>query len=324
MGKKVIALASGDWHIHNFRQHAKPTMSRLDWCLKMVKELAHIAKSYGVPHLFTGDLVHSPKEAENETLTRFVKVFTENFRNQPFIGISGNHDLSQKNSIEHRSPSWLGLIQDKITFLDNCERTAIQLGIGVWGVPYMNYDQDMVTMVKRLTKDRKSFKGKAILLLHSDFPGAKTPEGFEVAETEHIPRDLDKFFKDWDLVLCGHIHKAQRLSKKVYMLGTPMQLDAGQEGEKCGYWLIYEDMSVKHMELKDYPKFITLQPGESPKETHDFYITPRAESDDDEVSNGEFIMTNTRSKLAKNYCKVKGIKSKEKKRALIQILNQAE
>lgn len=331
MSKKIIAIASGDWHLNKFRQFNTPNMSRLDWGMKMVKEIGAVCKLYGnVPHLFTGDLIHNPKEVENEVISRFLNVYGKVFdrENIRFIGISGNHDLSEKNTGDHKSPSYMNGMKsfDTIEVLDHHTKGVVINGnVKVYGIPYMNNDYDLVRMVKKYTKYRNEFPMlKSILILHSDFPGAKTPEGYEVAETEYIPRDLDKFFRDWDLVLCGHIHKKQRLSKKVYMLGSPIQLDAGQEGEECGYWEIYEDLSLKFIELKNYPKFITLKFGEKSKQDINFYIEKRATKEDNLVSNTEFILSNTRIQLAKNYCKVKGIKDKAKKRALIKVLNNTE
>src|SRR5690606_6989935 len=103
-------------------------------------------------------------------------------------------------------------------------------GATVWGLPYFNNDHDLKEAILKLKDQIKRThkdKGLKILLLHTDMPGAKTPEGFTIGETQSIPRNLDKFFEEWDLVLCGHIHKPQKLSEKCYMLGCPIQQNIG-------------------------------------------------------------------------------------------------
>lgn len=331
MGKKVIAIASADWHIHRFKQFNDTGVNRLDWGLKMVSEIADACRMFKVPLLFPGDLIHNPKEVENVTITRFLNTYYKEFEKfrVPFLGISGNHDLSEKNTLKHKSPSYLhGLdgVFNTFTCLDN-RSTILDVNFSnrtrVVGIPFMNNDYDLVGEIKKQTAGLKEsgFK-RNILMLHSDFPGAKTPSGYEIAETQHIPKDLNIFFKDWDLVICGHIHKAQQLAKNVYMLGSPIQLDRGQAKEKCGYWKIYEDFTMKFHELRNFPKFIYLKKGETAYNDKDFFILPEAIKEDVEASKKEFALSNTRKQLAKNYCTLKGVEDREKRIALINVLNE--
>lgn len=322
--RKVIAIASADWHLHRFRNFDIDG-SRLDWGIKAAREIMNASIKLGVPLLFAGDLLHTPKEIETETNAKLQNLFRDN--DTHIAWIAGNHDMSEKNSLTHRSPNHLDAIQGKITTLDLELHLGLHMpGIAIWGIPYMNSDLDLRKSIDKLRPYAKAHSTSIkILLLHSDAPGAKTPEGFTINETEHIPRNLDKFFKEWDLVLFGHIHKPQQLSKRCYMLGSPIHQTAGDTGIEMGYWRVYSDKTMKFIPLKNYPKFIRLKEGEiKPKDTIDYYIDPEVVLVDEEVNMGEFNITNSKSKLARSYIALKNIKSKTRKRALIKVLNETE
>lgn len=320
---KVIALAFADLHIHKFRNFNDKPPGRLHWCLEVLRIISLNAMHRDVPVLFMGDLFHNPKEIENETMSKTQRYFYKYFEQNkiPFLAISGNHDLSEKNSIDHKSPSHLDSFLHFQWFGKMDNHSAQYEGFYIAGIPYMNNDKDVVEMEKQLRKGAKKGDGVKVLMLHGDFPGAVTPSGFKVNETEHITKET---FKYWDLVLCGHIHKAQTLSDKVYMLGTPLHQDAGDEGNVNGYWEVYDNGKMKFIPIKDTPKFRTLKPGETPSNTTDYWITPEQVLEDEDSEEGEFSLSNKRDKLAKRYCKLRGVKSKAKRRALIEILNQPE
>jgi DNA repair exonuclease SbcCD nuclease subunit len=315
MSKEIVAIATADWHIHKFRQFNRPEKSRLDWCIWMVRNLLNKSAELKVPLLFAGDLIHNPKEVENETITRVIDTIGYNIR-QPFIAISGNHDMSEKNALGHKSPSYLAAFKHLANFhrVDNAFWSNDKLA--VWGIPYMNDSQDVNIQLKKLSKDPGSDRLK-ILLLHTDLLGAKTPEGFSVNES----KIKTKYFKNWDLVLAGHIHMGQKLGKNVYMLGTPIAQDAGHVGIPCGYWEIYSDASVEFVELKNFPKFIKGE--QDPTDELNYFLPPEEITEENEREVGKFTLNQSRDSLAKKYCKVKGIKDKKKRQALIKILNES-
>jgi len=234
--------------------------------------------------------------------------------------------MCRKNSLEHQSPHHLESLRnfEILDYHDGLPFASHGGDIYVWGVPYMNNDRDTKKAVIKLKKQAKKemYNDRIkILLLHTDLPGAKTPEGFVINETEHFSNKLDKFFKPWDLVLCGHIHLPQRLSKKCFMLGPPIHQTAGDEGHDFGYWEVYSDKTMKFKPLKGFPKFITLKKGEEPKDDGNYYIKPDEVLVEEETESGDFNINNSKKSLATAYIKTRQIKSKAKTRALIKILN---
>ena len=322
--KKVIAIATADWHFHKFNAF-DINGSRLYWALKAARQIVSIAKSFDVPILFAGDLIHSPKNIETETNTLVQKLFHD-IRYQTFIAISGNHDLSQRNGINSISPSHLDALGHYAKFYkqDYLIRPSPIPGGWVWGIPYMNSDADLKLYAEKLSGEPRKFKGIKILLIHSDMPGAKTSENYLINEVENIPKNLDTFFKDWDLVLCGHIHRPQKLSNKVYMLGCPIQQVECSNPHPYGYWEVYSDASVKFIELDNYPRFTRLKKGEKIPDNPgiNYYIEFNEVLVEEEIEMGEFHINNSKSKLARRYLAQKQIKSKSKRKALIKILNE--
>lgn len=335
--KKIIAIATSDWHLHPFEAFSDQG-NRLDIALKAGEYIANKAAKYKVPILFCGDLFHNPKSIDNETHSKvhnWYKRVIEG-RGITFYAISGNHDMSQKNTSNHKSPShlWAFKVYPTFRLLDN--ESWAQGNLLIFGIPYFNYEKDWLEEIRAMneqlkTYDKKAYKGvKKILLLHGNAPGAKSTTGHEIDSI--MPKHLDRFFKGWDLVLFGHIHKPQKLSKKSYMLGSPIQQNWGDEGNEMGYWLVYSDLTMKFKPLNDlFPEFLTLNKKQyadyervNHKSVQDFIAImddKGIESESDGVQAPDsFGADKSRSALAKAYCQEKGITDKTKIKALIKAL----
>lgn len=325
--RQLIAIASSDWHIHRFKDHDEHG-SRLDWAIRAGNHILEVANKYKVPLLFAGDLFHNPKEIENETLDRVTTMFRTGVTD--FFTISGNHDMSQKNSLANKSPSYIhsmfNSFPDRVHYPNADGWIANRGHMNVYGVDYYNDQDELVKRVKAMTPSQTDKIN--ILLLHGDPPGAIQCNGTEVES--HFPKKIDKFFNHWDLVLWGHIHKPQQLSKKCFMLGSPIQQSFGDEGIDMGYWKVYSDKSMKFIPLNDsFPCFITgtesaLNQGDSAGFIkHNDYTRVIEEEKPGEEVGGDFnILTHSRKEIARKFCKTKGIKNKKKIKTLIHILNQ--
>lgn len=156
-------------------------------------------------------------------------------------------------------------------------------------------------------------------MLHTDYPGAKDTDDREIDSVENLNINiLDRF----DLIICGHIHKPQRLSKKVYMIGAPNQQRRTDMNCKLGYWLIMEDLTMKFVELSDFPKFIDVESEEDVKDDGNYYTLITRETiveSDNKIHKGL-----SKKKLVRLYLKYNNIKDKEKKECLLGIIKKAE
>lgn len=327
--KKIIAIAFADLHLHSFPAFAKDKYDRFKIRLKVLDLIVKKGIKNNCPILFAGDLFHDPKELSNyiitETQTYFGYRFNSfNEENQEFICISGNHDQSEKNTRDNKSPTYLGGLHkvfDKVKLIDNKYYT--HKGINYFGIPYLNDEDYFFEKVKEFNKVAAGL-GKSILLIHRDLPNCKTPAGFMFKEIPGFPKNPDKLFSNFNLVLSGHIHRPTILSSKLVMLGAPIHQDSGDVGCKMGYWEIYEDFSMKLITLNHlFPNFVKLTPGEEPYNDKDYFIQPELEELEDE-SITEFSNKSSNKALVKKYLKRKGIKSMRKKKLLVELLNQGK
>lgn len=345
MKKQVIAIASGDFHIHNFSNFNEDN-SRLKWAIKGAKIILEQCKEYGVPLLFTGDLFHEPAHLKNEIFEAFENLYRHHIMEERIFcyAISGNHDMAQKNTLENISPSYLRSLHEThayINCLDNDQGSIDHGRVSVWGVPYYNYHKDWLASIENLTNqmvDTKEGVTKNILLLHGDAPGAKLPSGRVIKGNKHaLPARLDDYFSEWDLVLFGHIHKPQKLSDKCYMLGSPMQQITSDEGTEMGYWKVYSDMSMKFVPINHLvPEFISVKDRDqwelygqdqlaAEKPGIPNYVIFRDEEAKEEETEDKtsFHVKKSRKYLSREYCKTKGITDKNKIKALTKILEDS-
>lgn len=161
-----------------------------------------------------------------------------------------------------------------------------------------------------------------ILLLHTDYPGAKDTDNTEVGTVENLNVNLLTKFK---LVLIGHIHKPQRLGKKVYMVGAPLQQRRTDRNCKLGYWKIYEDFSMEFKPFKGFPKFVDVSSEDEIMDDGNYYTVIASKSKVMEVEDTPQITGELSKKsMVRRYMKAKGIKDKEKKTTLLKVIKEAE
>lgn len=332
---KPISIAFSDLHIHKFKQFSdtvKGINGRLYQSLQVLKFMGKRAHELDVPILFSGDLFHNNEEIENQTGSLTLKYYKKYIADKGihFAAISGNHDFSERNGKDHRSPSHLSKLQVFPNFhlLDELSHVVLNNNLMIQGVPYMDNDADTLKEIwdRRPSVDMYGGNITKVLLLHQDFPGAKTPAGFECKEYNAFgDSKLKALFKNnWDWVLCGHIHKPQRLFNNTWMLGSPIHQISSDEGTEMGYWLIYRDRKPKFISLNDkFPTFKTIKYNQSPSNDKDYFIRlPKDDLAEKKVKKDKFSLNQNRERLAKNYVAHKGIKDKKKLKALKKILSE--
>jgi DNA repair exonuclease SbcCD nuclease subunit len=320
MSKEVIAIAFSDLHINlwaKFNENNKRTLDSFR-VLSIIKEEC---KKYQCPALFCGDFFHKPENMDSELMEVVYEEFSKLKLKESGIeiyAISGNHDIKKVSKIGTKPFSWIRLLEQ--FGIRNLDYSKTLIGnrdaYRVYGVPYIDNNIGLSEYLKKL-----NLKDKNILLLHTDYPGAKDTDGREIDSVENLNVNiLNKF----DLVLCGHIHKSQRLSKKVYMIGAPNHQRRTDRGCKLGYWKIYSDLSMQFVHLKQFPKFIDVESEDEIKDDGNYYtVLPKKTSN---LVNTNHKITKQLSKkaLARKYLKEKGITEQDKKELLIDILKKAE
>lgn len=317
---KVIAVAFSDLHLNLWAKFNKDYKRTQD-SFRVLFKIKEVCNKYKVPALFCGDLFHKPEVIQKELFTMIVKQFLKlNGTSFKCYTISGNHEILEISKVGIQPKSWIYDLDSLFSWLYDLDYKTFRLtpNIQVHGIPYVDHNIGLSTYLKNMKLEDGY---KHILLLHTDYPGAKDTDGRVVDSAENINLNMLNRF---DLVLCGHIHKPQRLSKKVYMLGAPIQQRRTDKDCKMGYWLLKEDLSMEFKELKDFPKFIDVESEDEVKDDGNYYtIIPQKASEKINTTH-KITKTLSKKKLAKRYLKEKGIKDKSKEDLLINILKKAE
>lgn len=324
---KPIALAFSDFHTakwKQFNQDHSRTLQPFD----IMSRLRKACVKYKVNTLlFAGDWNDHPKHVDNEVLQVWSEInMGLEVKDLLIVGIEGNHDFDKINTIRKNISGFFShLTSFSKHFICVNYKYYDTKAFRIHGIPYINgnadYKKALKERVKNITKDKPN-----ILMVHRDLPGALEPNGMSIGQMEDS-KVLKKYFAKFDLVLAGHIHKPQRikgLGKHVYMLGATNQQRRSDAGTKMGYWIIYSDMSMKFVDLKQ-PEFRYHKHNEEPTNTTDYWIRlPAPATGNTNNSNdgkGNFNVHQKRDKLVKNYLRVKGIKNKKKLTLLMDLIN---
>lgn len=318
--KKVEAIIFSDLHINDypkFNSNYKRTQNHL----RVLFLIRGLCKEYKCPAIFCGDLFHKPELIENHMLEMVMSTFIELDKSDwKIYAISGNHDMSETNSIDKHSPSWIRSFSKGYKFLECIDWQDVLIGdnIIIHGVPYIDHNIGLNQYVKNIPLMSDA---KHILLLHTDYPGAKDTDGVEVGSVENLNiNSLSRF----DLILCGHIHKPQRLSKKVYMVGAPLQQRRTDKDCKLGYWKLYSDLSIEFVAFEEFPRFIDVTSEEEVKDDGNYYTVISVEKEESKSETNRINKKLSQVGIVRKYLRTKGIKDPEKKDILVKLIKAAE
>ena len=241
-------LAFSDIHACNYKSFAKYTNgrnSRLTNVLSSVESIQLEGKKLGVDfYLFAGDLFHTQGYVENDVFNLTFDVFKK--FDKPVICIPGNHDNFHSNN--SKDISFLKFTEiPNITILSDSHIKSI-CGITICCFGYNN-DVNTEDITKNiLNTDAK--ENRKVVLIHQTPKGCKLndyifDEGINYKEVEKVA----------DLVLFGHIHQPQKLTEKSIVIGSPLQANFSDRGDR-GFWFFDDNFKSSFYPI-DLPKFIT-------------------------------------------------------------------
>lgn len=253
-------LAFTDLHIHNYKNFNDGAYNRLNNTLKVLKRVFNTADANHIECiLFSGDLFNNMQVMYTVDQYYTLKTFKELFEKYPNIhmyAISGNHDHAFINTLDNPAINSLmqfDLIFDNFHLIDDTVQ-MVELSDGtsivIYGIPYYEYPDQFFSVLKERTD--KYEPGEIDILLMHQMMGMN---GNIVQD--HISPD-HPIFKNFSLVLNGHIHEHSQLAPTVYNVGTPLHRDAGDIGHKKGFMIIDSvTKEVGFIDITDkYPQYI--------------------------------------------------------------------
>lgn len=223
---KVIAVFTSDWHFRDtvprcrIDDYFQAQKNKLD----QVKEIQRLNNN--CPVFDCGDLLDKCKSSP------FLEGWLMDNLPDNFYTIAGNHDLPN-HRIEDLENSSLGVLikSGKIKLLSCLENSPI---FSVYGFNYGDFIASQYLI---------NNKSKKIALVHEfisldRFPGSITPEQL----TEKLP--------GFDFIFCGHNHinfGDYVNDCQVINVGSMMRMDADQVNYEPGFYVMYEDYSIKRI-----------------------------------------------------------------------------
>lgn len=320
--KKPLAIVFSDLHINNWNKHNLENSRTLNH-LRVLFDIKDKCLEYKCPAIFCGDLFHKPENMPQELLQLVQEKFFELDSIPGFTcyAISGNHDINVLNTLENPSNSWVSIFAKYHPWLKCIDFQKVRLGkYTLLGIPYIDGNQGLNLYLSNYIKDNSH--NKTILLLHTNYPGAKDTDDRVVDVDNNLSLQVLSLF---DLVLCGHIHKPQKLSNNTYMIGAPLQQRRTDKNCDLGYWELYSDLSLKFIPLENYPKFIDVESEDQIQFDGNYYtvVPPEIISDNDEEDNTGRILS--KRKLISQYLKDNGLsKDRKRRKLLFNILKEAQ
>lgn len=240
-----------DLHLHAFSDYAKLegkyNNTRLENQVNALEDILSYAQSESAIVLFLGDLYHQRGKVATAVYNAGYDMFYK-YKDVTVYAIEGNHD-NVTNSIN--SDSTL----ETFDYLPNFHlvRTYDKFNIGEDSFVGVSYGEEYEELKTYINSNKAT-----VLLAHLGVEGSYGA-GMSKLDGPFTTGDL-KQGSNYELVLLGHYHRRQELSKGVYYVGNPVAQDFGDSELEKGFYTFETDSghvlsgSMKFHEL-EYPMF---------------------------------------------------------------------
>ncbi len=221
-------------------------------CLAFIGEAAQPVIDSGGFVINGGDLFHEKGIVRTSCWDRLREVRVDwMVKGIRHIDDIGNHDQED----------FQGMINPLKIFdhFDGCFVASEPMFVDPWWI--IPYTRDLKKSLKEVPDD-------SLVVIHAGVVGARMSAGIE--DQDGIdPEVFDRFKR----VFAGHYHRHQTIGKVTY-IGSPMQQDFGEAGEKKGF-ILYDDKKdkFKFVEIPGIPKHHKIDMG----------------SDTDEIGVNDFV-----------------------------------
>ena len=246
-----------DIHVHPH----KKSQERLDDCIKALEWVFKVAEDERVDAvLFGGDLLHDRQKIDSLTYNKIFNVLEQQQdKNFKIYLLLGNHDLwfATNHSVSSVRPF------KALRNFEVIDRTQ-SINICNCNWHFIPYTHHPIEELEKLKEDIKN----SYLLGHLAIDGAKLNSAGSMSDViiEHdgdmvvIGKDL---FHEYKRAFFGHYHSAQKLTKTIEYIGSPLQLSFGEAGEKKHVIVLdSESNEISYIENTFSPKHLYIKADE--------------------------------------------------------------
>jgi DNA repair exonuclease SbcCD nuclease subunit len=257
-------LIFSDLHLHNHVYGSAP-MDYPSWDLKGANSrLVDGAKVFEQIYtyinenpvdeiVFCGDLFHTHGKIDAEVLKvaheGWCRIMQHHDKPNHAYAIVGNHDTADKTMNTH-AMHWLESLG--VNVVDEPWHNGFN------GLPrklsFLPYTED-AEVIKDFFEEAQDKQGdNPVCFMHSGIDGVPMKSGFvpgSAFNTDMIPDGVQHVFS-------GHYHPHMQVTLKATVVGTPMQLNWADEGDRRGFLVYDTDTDEQEFHEIDGPKFVTL------------------------------------------------------------------
>lgn len=221
-----------DLHFGRSETHDDKLLEFADWMLKDIEPVDFI--------YIAGDTFHSRDKIPTKSLTKAKRFIERVAARYPTKIITGNHDLSLRDSREFNTA--ITLEGDNISIINN--PGWYELGEHmIFEVPWIISEDEL----KRIAEKCDDMK-PGVVVGHFEFSHFAMNDNYTM---EHGINH--KLFKRAGKVFTGHYHKRQ-LKDNVQYIGTPFPFDFNDANDSERGYVVY-DMSTRETEYRNWNKY---------------------------------------------------------------------
>lgn len=167
-------------------------------------------------------------------------------RSEANIKLIGNHEQFLSNTSVH-----LGrMYASRFSVVENFDAFNVE-GTVVVAFAYPNSYDELSSTIRDTLQVLRHEYSRIIVIGHCDVVGASLGSGLSLGGLSPID------FKQADLVLLGHVHKAQTISgEKIRYVGSPFPQNYGERELDKGVCIVDTNtLEVEHVPLTGYPRY---------------------------------------------------------------------
>jgi DNA repair exonuclease SbcCD ATPase subunit len=223
---KNLFVAISDVHL---------SLKNLDVSIATLKQSLQKARDLRVPLLIAGDLNDGKAIMRSEWVKALIDLFIS-YSDVAIHILIGNHDLDNKNS-ESNSLYFLKTLSNVILYDRPCMMKNVdELDWGI--IPYQSNNTDFISCLNKMKQDNVKN-----LIIHQGILGAYMGD-YVVDESSVSPEE----FKDFNIVLSGHYHRAQKMSENIYYFGSPFTVNFGESNENKFIYVVSQEQDKIHLQ----------------------------------------------------------------------------
>lgn len=238
-----MIVFTGDWHLHPWKRFSTINKegfnSRLWEQIEVITSIVNWSNDHGAKYVvIPGDVFHAQGEYLNKDVIRAAYVLIDRIKAEVIL-LPGNHDIFRGKTVFRHFKEVAHVI---------IEPTVVPLDGEEWAfIPFCRSSDRFREMLEQVG-------GAQYLVCHQMFKGTEVgPEQYDFRLKDAFPT---KMVEDFRSVLSGHCHKHQFLEPNIWYVGSPLQMDFGDEGDQRGF-MFYEKESFNFIPVAG-PAFYTV------------------------------------------------------------------